>query len=96
MLLFNVSSRPALGPPRLLSNDPMGTRGSVPWGGGGVKQPGREADYSPSSSDEDKEFMELYFHSPNMPLWHGAQLKHRDNFAFTFIKTGLWAQLYKR
>jgi len=21
---------------------------------------------------------------PNTPLWRGAQLKHRDNFAFTF------------
>jgi hypothetical protein len=22
---------------------------------------------------------------PNMPSWRGAQLKHRDNFTFTFI-----------
>jgi len=21
---------------------------------------------------------------PNTPSWHGAQLKHRDNFAFAF------------
>jgi hypothetical protein len=21
---------------------------------------------------------------PNTPSWHGAQLKHRDNFTFTF------------
>jgi hypothetical protein len=29
--------------------------------------------------------MELYLHSPNTPSWRGAQLKHRDNFAFTFF-----------
>jgi hypothetical protein len=28
--------------------------------------------------------VELYFHSPNTPSWRGAQLKHRDNFTFTF------------
>jgi hypothetical protein len=27
----------------------------------------------------------LYLHSPNTPLWRGAQLKHRDNFTFYFI-----------
>jgi hypothetical protein len=32
------------------------------------------------SSAKVKEWMELYLHSPNMPSWHGAQLKHRDNF----------------
>jgi hypothetical protein len=24
--------------------------------------------------------MELYLNSPNVPSWHGAQLKHRDKF----------------
>jgi hypothetical protein len=49
----------------------------------GVKRPGREADHSPPSSDEVKEGVELYLHSPNTPSWHGAQLKeHRDNFIF--------------
>jgi hypothetical protein len=35
--------------------------------------------------------MELYFYSPNMPLWRGAELKgkHRDNFTSTFIFTAL-------
>jgi len=28
--------------------------------------------------------VELYIHSPNTPPWRGAQLKHRDNFTFTF------------
>jgi hypothetical protein len=35
---------------------------------------GREADHSPPSSAEVKEWVELYLHSPNAPSWHGAQL----------------------
>jgi hypothetical protein len=35
---------------------------------------GREADHSSPSSDEVKEWVELYLHSPNAPSWHGAQL----------------------
>jgi hypothetical protein len=27
--------------------------------------------------------VDLYIHSPNNPLWRGAQLMHRDKFAFT-------------
>jgi len=49
-----------------------------------VKPPGREADQSPPSTVEVKESVEPYVHSPNTPSWHGAQLKHRDNFIFTF------------
>jgi hypothetical protein len=49
-----------------------------------VKQPGGEADHSPPSSTEVKEWVELYFHSPNTPSWAGAQLKHRDNLTFLF------------
>jgi hypothetical protein len=30
--------------------------------------------------------VKLYLHSPNTPSWRGAQLKSRDNFAFTFYK----------
>jgi hypothetical protein len=55
----------------------MGTRGVFLWG---VKQPGREADNSPPTSAEVKEWVELYLHSLNTPSWHGAQLKHRDTF----------------
>jgi hypothetical protein len=55
-------------------------RGTFP--GGGVKQPGHEADHSFPSSAE-LECMELYLHSPNTPSWRGAQLKHRNNFTFT-------------
>jgi len=32
-----------------------------------------------------QEHMELYLHSFNMPSWRGAQLKHRNNFTFTFF-----------
>jgi hypothetical protein len=54
----------------------------------GVKRAGREADHSPPSSAEVKESVELYLHSPSTPSWHGAQLKHRDNFTLqvTFTK----------
>jgi hypothetical protein len=51
----------------------------------GVKRPGREADHSPLSSAKVKEWVELYLHSPSMPSWHGAQLKHRENFTFAKI-----------
>jgi len=33
---------------------------------------GHEADYSPLSSTEVKDWVELYLHSPNMPSWCGA------------------------
>jgi hypothetical protein len=35
---------------------------------------GREADHSPLSSAEVKEWVELYLHSPNVPSWCGTQL----------------------
>jgi hypothetical protein len=35
---------------------------------------GREADHSPLSSAEVKEWVVLYLHSPNTPSWRGAQL----------------------
>jgi len=38
----------------------------------GVKWLGIEADYSPPSTAEVKECMELYLHSPNTPSWRGA------------------------
>jgi Asp-tRNA(Asn)/Glu-tRNA(Gln) amidotransferase C subunit len=28
--------------------------------------------------------VKLYFHSPSTPSWRGLQLKHRNNFTFTF------------
>jgi hypothetical protein len=79
IFLFTTASKPALGP----------AQPPVRWVTGtlslGVKRPGRDADHSPLSSAEVKELVELYFHSPNTPSWHDAQLKHRDNFTFTFI-----------
>jgi hypothetical protein len=35
---------------------------------------GCEADHSPPSSADVKEWVELYFHSTNTPSWRGAQL----------------------
>jgi hypothetical protein len=57
IFLFTTASRPALGP----------TQPPIQWVPGalslGVKRPGRQADYSPVSSAEVKECMDLYFHS---------------------------------
>jgi hypothetical protein len=50
-----------------------------------IKQPGCEFDHSPPPSAEVKECVEIYLHSPNTPSWRGAQLKHRDDFPFTFF-----------
>jgi hypothetical protein len=55
-------------------------RGSFP--GGKVAE--SEADHTPPSSAKVEEWVELYLHSPNMPTWRSAQLKHRENFTFTF------------
>jgi hypothetical protein len=69
IFLFTTASRTALGP----------TLPPIQWVPGalslGVKWPRREADHSPPSSAEVKEWVELYIYSPNTPLWHGAQLK---------------------
>jgi hypothetical protein len=78
IFLFTTASRTALEP----------TQPPIQWVPGalslGVKRPGREADHSPISSAEVKEWMELYLHSPNIPSWRGSQLMHRNNFTFTF------------
>jgi hypothetical protein len=78
IFLFITGSRPALGP----------TQPRIQWVPGvlslGVKRPGREADHSPPSSAKVKEWVELYLHSPNTSSGRSAQLKHRDNVAFTF------------
>jgi hypothetical protein len=64
--LFTTASRTALGP----SQPP------IQWVG--VMRPGREADHSPPSGAEIKEYVELYLHSPIR--LHGVVL--RDNFTF--------------
>jgi hypothetical protein len=38
----------------------------------------READHSPPSSAEVKEWVELYLHSPNTPSWRDAQCKKKS------------------
>jgi thiosulfate reductase cytochrome b subunit len=44
----------------------------------------READHSPPSSAEVKEWVELYLHSLNTPSWRCAQGEHRDNFFYLY------------
>jgi hypothetical protein len=69
------TSRPALGgPPSLLYK---GYQGLFPCGGR-VKRPGREADHSPPSSAEVKDYVELYLHFPNNPSWCGTQFKEKQ------------------
>jgi hypothetical protein len=69
IFFFTTASRPALGPPQP----------PIQWVSGtlslGVKQPGRDADHSLPSSAEVKEWVELYFHSPNTTSWHRVRLK---------------------
>jgi hypothetical protein len=44
---------------------------------------GREANHSPPSSAEVKEWVDLYLYSPNTSSWRDAQVgEHRDNFTF--------------
>jgi hypothetical protein len=66
IFLFTTASRTVLGP----------TQPPIQWIPGalssGVKRLGREADHSPPSSAEVKEFVELYLHSLNTPSWRGA------------------------
>jgi hypothetical protein len=50
---------------------------------------GGEADHSPPSSAEVKEWVELYLHSPSTPSCRGAQREHRDDFTF-YILSQLW------
>jgi len=52
----------------------------------GVKRPGREAEHLPPSSDEVKNAWRLYLHFPNTSSWHGALLKHRDNYQNSLTK----------
>jgi hypothetical protein len=57
----------------------MDTRGSFPGG----KAAGAWSWTFISIWCRGQEWVELYLHSPNMPSWRGAQLKHRNNFTFT-------------
>jgi hypothetical protein len=78
IFLFTTMSRTALGPtqpPIQLVPGALSLR---------VKWPGHEADHSLPPSAKIKELVQIYLHSPNTLSWCGAQLKHRDNFTFTF------------
>jgi hypothetical protein len=78
---FTTASRTALRP----------TQPPIQWVSGalslGVKRPGSEADYSPPSSTEVKEWMERYLHSPNTPSWCGAQLKKSTGTPLPYLYT---------
>jgi hypothetical protein len=51
----------------------------------GVKRLGRETDYSPASSTEVKEWVELYIHSRNTPSWLGAELKEAQGQLYFYL-----------
>jgi hypothetical protein len=78
IFLFDIISRPALGP----------TQTPIQWVQGSlslwIKRPGREADHSLPSSVEVKECVELHLDT-NKSSWRGV--KYRDNFTFTFTFT---------
>jgi hypothetical protein len=46
---------------------------------------GREANHSPPSSAEVKEWVELYLHSPNTPSWRGAQLGGAEGQLYLYL-----------
>jgi hypothetical protein len=48
---------------------------------------GSEADHSPPSGAEVKEWVELFLHSPNTPSWRGAQLggAHGQLYLYLYI-----------
>jgi hypothetical protein len=44
-----------------------------------------QSDYSPPSSAEVKEWVELYLHSPNTPSWRGARLKKSQRQLYLYV-----------
>jgi hypothetical protein len=52
-----------------------------------VKRPGREADHSPPPSAEVKNAWS-YISTPQYAFMAWCLVKHRDNFTFTYYKTG--------
>jgi hypothetical protein len=92
IFLFTTASRTALGPTQPPTKYVLGALSLR------VKRPGREADHSPPSSAEVKEFMELCIHLPNTPSWRSAQFKkkrHRDKFILRFaLHQTLRAKVY--
>jgi hypothetical protein len=78
--LFATASRLLLGPTQPPKQWTLGTL--IP----GVKRPGRQADHSPSSSAEVKEWVELYLHSPNTFSLRRAQLKAQGQLYLYLLK----------
>jgi hypothetical protein len=62
----------------------------------GVKRPGSEADHSPPSSAEVRECVELYLHSTNTPLWHGAQLKKAQGQIYLYLYLYLYPTEFRQ
>jgi len=46
-----------------------------------------EADHSPPSSAEVKEWVDLYLQSPNKPSWHGAQVGGAQGQLYLYLIT---------
>jgi hypothetical protein len=61
----------------------------------GVKRLGCETDHSPPSSAKVEEWVQLYLHSPKTPSWHGARLKHSDNYTLLFVWLKVLTKLCK-
>jgi hypothetical protein len=61
MFFFTTASRRALGPTQAPIQR---VQRAISLG---VNRPGREADHSPPTSAEEKEYVKLYLHSPNIP-----------------------------
>jgi hypothetical protein len=78
IFLFTTASRPALGPAQPIQWVP----GALSLG---IKRPGREADHSPPSCAEVKEWVELYIHSPSTLSWCGAKLKAQGQLYLTLF-----------
>jgi hypothetical protein len=86
IFLFTTASRTALGtiqPP-------------IQWVPGAlslwVERLRREADHSPPSSVEVKEWVELYFHSPNTLSWRGAQFKKNTGITLLLSLRSVFSQ----
>jgi hypothetical protein len=80
IFLFTTASRPALGP----------TQSPIQWVPGALslvikRLPRREADNSPPSSAEVKEWVGLYLHFPNTPSWRCAQLKKAQGQLYLYL-----------
>jgi hypothetical protein len=57
---------------------------------------GREADPSPPSSAEVKEWVELYLHSPNAPSWRGGQYFYETRFSHPYKTKGKILVFFKQ